>query len=147
MFFTALKINNTVPALKATAQLFCRPVAVLHNKSLKKKKTNKTSIYILLWIVYKISIVDLYTITIITNITVFFCSLSLGQICCRHSFTFNVKGGHVSVNIIQILLNHIHVLSALSYFHYMGYFQAPYGECWSPFFFHIAVLTSYQCPV
>lgn len=41
MFFTALKINNTVPALKATAQLFCRPVAVLHNKSLKKKKTKQ----------------------------------------------------------------------------------------------------------
>lgn len=38
MFFTALKIN-TVPALTATAQLFCRPVVftfVLHNKSLKK---------------------------------------------------------------------------------------------------------------
>lgn len=37
MFFTALKINNRVPALTATARLFCRPVAVLHNKSLKTK--------------------------------------------------------------------------------------------------------------
>lgn len=38
MLLIALKINNTVPALIATAKSFCRPVAILQMKSSGRKK-------------------------------------------------------------------------------------------------------------
>lgn len=55
MFFTALNMTQCL-LFTATAQLFCRTVAVL-NKSLEK---TKISIYILLWIVYIQSILWIY---------------------------------------------------------------------------------------